>query len=476
MSNLYHVIAADLARGIEAGIYKIGEKLPGIRATSEDKGVSAATAVAAYRQLELDGYIEARPRSGFFVLPRKRPLPEPATRPVLQKRPRLVSSQEWILSLIEDSWNPAMVNFGSAVADDSFLPTVLLEKSLRKAARMHRQCVANYAFPFGAEALREQLAKRMTSIGCFTRMDEIVVTNGCQEAIVIALKLLTQPGDTIALESPTYHGHLQAAESLGLKVLEIPSLPGKGMALEALQLALDKWPIKACLVIPNFSNPLGASMPEKNKRKLINMLARQQVPLIEDDIYGDLSFDQQRPSTLKSLDKSGNNIYCSSFSKSLSPGLRVGWMIAGKHQRQAIYQKFITSVATNSIGQLVAADMLASGQYLRHVRQLRSALSQAVLQVSNLIAESFPPGTKITKPRGGYVVWVELPEGVDALELAELARQQGISIAPGPMFSASGKYRQFMRISCAVQWNERTRQGLTKLAALTQSCQRQAFS
>lgn len=466
MQNLYQSIAHELARGIEAGVFRVGDKMPGIRATCENKGVSAATAVAAYRQLEVEGYIEARPRSGFYVCPRGAPLPEPKAIELPQKRPRLVNSQQWILDLIDDVGDQSVVNFGSAVADASFLPTQLIEKHLKKVARLHRKAVAQYAMPVGAEALREQLASRMTQIGCFTRAEDIVVTNGCQEAIVIALKVLTRPGDTIALESPTYHGHLQVAESLGLRVVEIPSHPSTGISLQALQLALEKWPIKACLIVPNFSNPLGSLMPARHKKSLVSMLTDADVALIEDDIYGDLAFDQQRPSTLKALDRSDNIIYCSSFSKTLSPGLRIGWMLPGRHIQQATYQKFITSVATNSIGQLAVAEMLASGQYLRHLRQMRGKLAAGIAQATRIISRHFPSGTKVTKPTGGYVLWVELPAGSNALELAKRARDRGISIAPGPMFSATGKYTRFMRISCAQEWNERSVAALIALSEM----------
>lgn len=466
MGNLYQIIASELARGIDAGVFKVGDKMPGIRATCENKGVSAATAVAAYRQLEDDGYIEARPRSGFYVRARTQPLPEPDAIVFPQKRPQLVNSQQWILDLIDDVGDQSVINFGSAVADASYLPSSLIEKHLKRVARLDRQQVAQYDMPVGSQRLREQLASRMIQIGCFARAEDILVTNGCQEAIVIALKLLTQPGDTIAIESPSYHGHLQAAESLGLRVLEIPAHPATGIALDALQLALEKWPVKACLVVPNFHNPLGSCMPEKRKRALVKLLAAAKVPLIEDDIYGDLGFDQQRPSTLKALDRSGNNIYCSSFSKSLSPGLRIGWMLPGNHLQQATYLKFITSVASNSVGQLAIADILASGQYVRHLRQMRARLEMAIARASEIIGEHFPAGTRVTKPRGGYVLWIELPEGTDAVLLAQQAREIGISIAPGPMFSASDKYRNFMRMSCALDWNDRARGALIRLASL----------
>jgi len=468
MEILYRSLANNLARGIDAGIYKVGERMPGIRATSSDKGVSAATAVAAYRQLELEGYLEARPRSGFFVRPRKTfSTNEPAPVKTLKKRPSLVNSQERVLNLLEPIADPAVVKFGAAVPDASYLPTSALEQALKKAARMERKHVCNYESPVGTLALRQQIAKRMTDIGCLTEPDDIIITNGCQEAVYVALRTLTKPGDVVVMESPTFHGHLQAAESLGLKVLEIPSHPRTGISLQALEMALERWPVKACMVIPNFSNPAGACMPDKKKRELYKLLDNHDIPLIEDDIYGDLSFNQRRPSVIKSLDKKGSVIYCSSFSKNLAPGLRIGWMIAGRYHNQANYQKFTTSVSSNTIAQYTIADLMASGRFVKHLRYMRTELEKAVSVVSEAISQHFPRGTCITKPQGGYVLWIEIPDKkIDTEELARNAIKKNISIAPGSLFSASGKFHNYLRISCAVKWDAQAEEAIAILGKM----------
>lgn len=465
--NLYRELARELARGIETGIYQPGDKLPGIRLTSSNMGVSAATAVAAYQQLELDGYIEARPRSGFYVKPRQRPnIPEPAQVGTAPTRPRLVTGQEQVLRLAEQVNYPDVVKFGAAVPDPHYLPTRAVEKALTSAARQNRARICGYEFPLGAERLRRQLARRMTEIGCLSKPEDIVITNGCQEAVHLALKSLTKPGDVIALESPTYHGHLQIADSLDLKAVEIPTHPRTGISLEALELALEQWPVKACVVIPNFSNPLGALMPEKNKKALVKLMTHFDVPLIEDDIYGDLSFNQKRPSVLKAYDRTGNVLHCSSFSKTMAPGLRIGWIMGGRFHEQIAYQKFITSISAPTLQQLAVASLLESGQYQKHLRFIRAELAQCVCNVVETIGRCFPAGTRVSNPQGGYVLWVELPKRFDTEALAEKAIVNGVSIAPGSLFSVTRKYRNWMRLSCGVVWNQQTKKALETLALL----------
>ena len=465
--NLYRELALELARGIESGIYQPGDKLPGIRLTSSNMGVSPATAVAAYQQLELDGYIEARPRSGFYVKPRQRPrLAEPVQTGTKPERPRLVTGQERVLRLAEQANHPEVVKFGAAVPDPHYLPTRAVEKALAAAARQHRARICSYEFPLGADCLRRQLARRMSDIGCLSKPEDVLITSGCQEAVYLALKSLTQPGDVIALESPTYHGHLQTADSLGLKAVEIPTHPRTGISLDALELALDQWPVKACVVIPNFSNPLGACMPEKNKKALVKLMARYDVPIIEDDIYGDLAFNQKRPSVLKTYDRTGNVLHCSSFSKTMAPGLRIGWIMAGRYQDQIAYQKFITSISAPTLQQLAVAALLESGQYQKHLRFIRTELAQCVSNIVEAIGRYFPTGTRVSNPEGGYVLWIELPDNIDTVALAEKAIKKGISIAPGPMFSATQKYRNCMRLSCGVVWNRQTEKALETLAML----------
>lgn len=466
MTPLYQNVAAELAQRISEGLYAPGTRLPGVRSVARQRGVSVATVVAAYRKLEDEGHIEARARSGFYVRAR-RPLHtiEPQRR-IAAPRPRLVSGQDMAMALIKASNDTRIVQLGAAVPDPDYLPTQAVARALGLVARLQRTRSAGYMMPPGAPELRQQIARRMSESGGPIPADDIVITTGCQEALSLALRAVTRPGDVVAVESPAFYGLLHVMESLGLEALEIPSHPREGMALDALGFALERWPVKACVVVPNFSNPLGFLMPDANKRALINLLGKHGIPLIEDDVYGDLGFDHRRPTTCMALAPRADIIHCSSFSKTLAPGLRVGWVAAGKHRERIEYLKYVSSIASPTAPQLAVADLLESGRYERYLREVRGKYASAVARMGDAIMKYFPEGTRVSQPLGGFVLWVELPGKVDSFELARRALEQGVSIAPGPLFSASGKFRNFIRLSCARVWDDRLERALVKLAGL----------
>lgn len=466
MGPLYQQIATELAAQIAAGTYRAGERMPGVRALADKRGVSIATVVAAYRQLEDNGHLQARSRSGFYVRPRQViPAIEP---PAVMKasRPQLINGQDMAMALIRAANDPQIVQLGTAVPAPEFLPVQAVARALTRCARTHYNLAANYMMPPGLPDLRRQIARRMNEAGGAVSADEVVITTGCQEALSLALRAVTQPGDTVAVESPAFYGLLHVMESLGLKALEIPSHPREGIALEALAFALERWKVRACVIVPNFSNPVGFLMPDERKRALVSLLARYEVPLIEDDVYGDLGFDVRRPSSCKTLAPQADILYCSSFSKTLSPGLRIGWVVAGRHQTRVEHLKYVSSIATPTLPQLAVADLLESGRYERHLREVRGKYATAVARMSDAIMKYFPADTRIAQPQGGFVLWVELPEDIDCFELAQRALDQGISVAPGALFSASGKFRNYLRLSCATTWDARLERALVTLAKL----------
>lgn len=464
---LYQQIAEKL-RGelIEAGGLVAGDRMPGVRRISAQFGVSLATAVAAYRQLEQENVIEARPRSGFFV----RHCQSDICAPPRESRPRSwpvpVSGQQRVMQMIEAATAPGILALGAAVPHPSFLPGKMVQRALASASRHPLVANGGYAFPPGYLGLREQLALRMARLGCRVAADDIVITNGGQEALVVALKSLCKEGDIVALESPAFYGLLQIIDSLGLKALEIPTHPDTGLSLEALELALDKWPVKACVVVSNFSNPLGCSLPLERKASLVALLAEREVALVEDDIYGDLHFDAQRPAVAKHFDQRGEVLYCSSFSKTLSPGLRVGWIVPGRYLERVNYHKFVSSSANTTVAQIAVQQLLLDGAFDRHLNRLRPTLRSAVAKMRDRLSHHMPAGTRISHPDGGFVLWLELPKEVDSLALAQQALERQVSIAPGPLFSASEKYRNCLRVSCAQPWDESLERGLATLGML----------
>jgi DNA-binding transcriptional MocR family regulator len=434
---------------IERGTFAPGARLPSVRGLSRQWQVSISTVLAAYRLLEDRGVIEARPQSGYYATSR---FPEAAEEPEISRPalgPTEVSVGEVVMMVVRDTRDPSLVQLGAAVPDPVFLPVAKLNRLLAATARRQGNAAAGYDPPPGCEALRIQIARRALTAGCALTPHEIVTTSGCQEALLLCLRGLCRPGDTVAVESPTYYGLLQALEVLGLRAVEIPSHPRDGISLEALHYALETSPIRACLVISNFSNPLGSCMPDEKKRQLVAMLARCEVPLIEDDIYGDLYFGSERPKVAKAFDRKGLVLLCSSFSKTLSSGYRVGWVAPGRFQAEIERQKFVNTLATATLPQMAIAEFLEVGGYDRHLRSVRRAYARQVAQMGQAVSRVFPPGTRVTRPAGGFLLWVEMPLEVDSLQLYERALQSGITLTPGPLFSATGKYRHCVRLNAA---------------------------
>lgn len=462
---LYQDLADRLQGLIREQVYPAGTALPGVRRLSEQHSVSVSTAVNACQELERRGLLEAKPRSGFFVL--KAPvLREPPRLSLVAKTPRPVSGQERVLHLAQAVNDTSIVNLGAAVPNPDLMPVAALERAFRTVLREQRRRCVGYEFPPGALELRVQIARRLAAVQCQVTPDQILITNSCHESLSIALKLITRPGDTIALESPTYYGLLQVIESLGLKALEIPTDPVTGISLEALSLALERWPIAACVMIPNFSNPLGVLLSDERKQALLKLMSKHKVPLVEDDIYGDLPFSGKRPRPIKSWDTEGIVYYCSSSSKTLSAGLRVGWLVPGKDNRRAEALQYMNTVSVSTPSQLAMAHYLEHGHYDRFLRSVCSEHTRSVARMTDRVTQLFPPQTRVSRPAGGFVLWVELPGNIDTLELVERSFAAGVSFAPGALFSASGKYGNCLRLNCAVHWDSRVERALISLARL----------
>lgn len=471
MANLYEQVAYEITNQINQGIYKTGDRLPGVRQLSQRFKVSVSTIVQAHQLLEDQGAIEAKPRSGFYVSTTLQNKPRVPTISAPSSKPQLVTGQALVLNLVKATNKPNILQLGAAVPHHEFLPVKAMQRSINKVAREKSTQAAGYEFPPGYPGLRQQIAKRMLLAGHSCSPDEIIITNGCQESITLSLRTIAKPGDVVAIESPAFYGLLQVIESLGMKALEIPTDPEHGISLSALELAIEQWPIKAVVVVPNFSNPLGCCLSDEKKELLVEMLDTHQVSLLEDDVSGELSFDQSRPRALKHFDKTDSVIYCSSFSKSLLPGLRIGWVIPGKHFNQVEYQKYVANLSSATLPQLALADFLEHGGYDRYLRHVRDEYKKQVARFIQSIGKYFPAGTRVTHPKGGFVIWIELPNSIDAMKMHELALEENISIAPGSMFSATQKYKNFIRLSCAQPWNERLEQGLITLGRLAYSLQ-----
>jgi len=475
---LYEQVAARVGRLIAEGAFGPGERVPSVRRLSREMRVSVSTVVEAYRRLENQGRIEARPQSGYYV---RKLSPSAARRPAsgdgaltpdwplsAPLPPAALGSPEMALRLMRDSSDPRLLQLGAAIPNPELLPLERLHRTLARVIRESPTESAAYDIPPGYAPLRAQIAKRLVSSGVTLGPDEIVTTCGAHEAIYLCLRAVCRPGDLVAVESPFFYGILHMIEGLGLRTVEIPAHPRDGISLEALTLALERHPgeIKACLVISNYNNPLGSRVPEDRKKALVDMLEAANVPLIEDDLYGDLTHEEERPVVAKKFDRTGNVLLCSSFSKCLAPGYRVGWVAPGRWRAQVERLKMTTNVGTPTPNQWAVAEYLADGGYDRHLRRIRREYARRTRAMGRAVRALFPAGTRVSDPLGGYVLWVQMPESVDALALYEQALKIGVTIAPGPLFSAHpAKLSHCARLNAAF-WSPRAEEALEGLGRL----------
>ncbi len=475
MTNLllYQRIAQQLAEDIRRGVYRPGERVPSVRKMSRQLSVSHATVLQAYANLEDQGMIRARPQSGFYV--HQTPVLTAPTPDIAQvERPKLVTRSSIINQVLSESRREGLIPLGAAVPHVDYLPVRALHQQLAKVTRFHSPRAFSYMFSPGYEPLRRQVAIRMRDAGVVVDSSEIVITHGCVDALQMSLRVLTKPGDLIAAESPTYYGLLQLADLLGLKVIEIPSDPDTGMSLEALQLAAGQWPVKALVLTARLSNPLGVSMPDHRQKQLLSLAARFDIQIVEDDIYGELMFDQGQYKALKSNDRDGRVIYCSSFSKTLSPGVRIGWVIAGRHQAEIERLQTFSTHSACSVTQMGVAAYLENGGYDRHLRAIRQEYRKNLSAFQLAVQRYFPEGTQMTRPKGNFILWVSLPVRVNTQDLHVRALERGISIAPGLIFSNTEQFNHCIRLNCGLPWNNETERALRTLGQLASELCRDA--
>ena len=464
-ATLYEDVADRMQTLIEEGTLRAGDRIPSVRRLHRQWSVSMTTVLEAYRLLEDRGWVEARPRSGYYVRPNPRlAVAEPrVTEP--PRQPQRVRTN--LLMRMHSEINAeGFVRLGAAVPDLALLPHQQLARRVSEMMRRHPTRCHAYQTGAGYEPLRREIARRMVDAGCTVSPQELIITSGAQEALYLALRAVTKPGDLVAVESPCYMGLLEILETLHLKALELSTHPRHGINLDALDHALGQSDVAACAVAANYSNPLGCCLSDEAKQKLVEIVTHHRVPLVEDDIYGELPFDGPRPRAAKSFDTEGLVIYCSSYSKTISPGFRVGWTLPGRFHEQLLWLKSMTSIAAPSIPQLAIAAYLQEGGYDRRLRRLSKVYRDNHARVIAAIGRYFPAGTRATQPTGGQLLWVEMPRGVSGVKLYEQVAEHRISVAPGVMFSASGRYEHCLRLNLALRYDERVEAALQTLGRL----------
>ena len=462
----YEQLAEQIAELIRSGVLAPGERVPSVRQARRSYGVSPSTIFQAYYLLEDRGLIQARARSGYFVRELARqPLAEPGSSAPTATCTE-VDVSELVFSVLGSLKDPATVPFGSAFPSPELFPLPRLARSMAHALRDMPGHAVIADMTAGNPDLRRQIGLRYRVAGVSLALEELVITNGAMEALNLCLQTVTQPGDLVAIESPAFYATLQVLERLKLKAVEIPVHPREGIDLGVLAERLANLPIKACWFMSSLQNPMGATLGEAQKAELYALLKRHQVPLIEDDVYAELHYGAQPPRPLKSFDDAGLVMHCGSFSKSLAPGYRVGWVAGGRYAEQIARLKLMTTISPSVPAQAAIADYLQHGGYDRHLRRLRHALETQQASMLASAARHFPADTRVSRPAGGYFLWFEFPERVDSLQLFQLALAQGISLAPGPIFSATRGFRHCARLNHGHPWDAQSEQAMAALGRI----------
>lgn len=463
----YEQLADLLAADIRSGQRAPGSRMPSIRTLTAQHGISPSTAFQAYYRLEEKGLVRARERSGYFVTGAVAlPAPLPRTvAPPAQVAAR-VDISGLVFAVLDAAQQRDIAPLGSAFPSPALFPLQRLAQSLGRSMRRSQPWESVQHLPQGHAGLRQQIALRYLAMGMAQPPEDLVVTSGALEALNLCLAAVAQPGDLVAVESPGFYASLQTLERLKMRALEIPVHPQHGLDLDALEQALGRHPVKACWLMTSFQNPTGASLSAAGKQRLVALLAARQIPLIEDDVYGELYFGNQAPLPAKAYDQQGLVMHCSSFSKTLAPGYRVGWVAPGRFGPRITQLKLMTTLGASLPAQAALADYLQHGGYDKHLRRLRHVLESQHASLVAAIARYFPADVQVSKPGGGYFVWVFFAPGFDALALHQQALAQGISIAPGPMFSARQGLRHCIRLNFGHPWDARMEAAMAALGAL----------
>ena len=459
----YQVIANKIKEAIKNKQLRFDDRLPSLRKMSHIYEVSVGTILNAYLQLEKEKFIQSKPQSGFYVSYK------PRLRGIQDSRkitPVNVEISDLVAMIMQTSQGKNFVNLGASSIPENLFPLKTLNKIVQKLIKDYPEHSGSYLYPPGLKALRIQIAKHCAYFGKLVKPENIVITSGAIDAINLCLRSVAEPGDAVIVESPSYYGFLQLIEYLGMKAIEIPADPKTGINLEILSKVLKKQKAKACVITANFSNPMRSLMPEQNKKLLVEMMSHYGISIIEDDVFGALHFSDSPPKPLFAYDQGGIVQYCSSFSKTLSPGFRLGWAIPGKCQAGVEKLKYMTSMATSSFSQHLVAQYLQNGGYERHLRKLRKAIQNNMTAMLQAIYTYFPSNTEVILPDGGGLLWVKLPEFVDMDLLTQQAIQHKISIVSGKLFSTTANFNNYLRFTAWINFDSKVEASLKILGQL----------
>ncbi len=463
----YREVEQSIQGMIDAGTLLPGQKTPSLRGLATKLSVSVTTVSQAYAELERKGLIESKPRSGFFVRSDFRQLCCPSNKKEVTPAPKAVKQSALIQSVLASIGDKCMLStLGLATPQADLLPYKALSRAMTSVLRDQSRKLIGYECVSGNVDLRRQIAFRAVDTGVTVSPDEIIITNGAVEAVHIALRCLTRPGDNVLIQSPCFFCFFQVLEDLGLRAIEVPSRCTGGVSPVDVEKALNRYDIKACLLSLNFNNPDGSLVPDAAKKEIVDLLSTRNVPLIEDDVFGEIYFGGTRPPSCRKYDTKGLVTVCSSFSKTIAPGYRIGWMIPGGYLNRALEVKTTMNITTSSPIQMALAEYLSGSHFDRQLKRLRVAIEKQMATIRHHVGRYFPEGTKASNPAGGGMLWMQLPGNVDSIEFFHAAQSQHIGVTPGAIFSTGDKYDGNIRLNCGNAWTEEMKEGIRQLGKL----------
>ncbi|TZF98936.1 PLP-dependent aminotransferase family protein (plasmid) [Chryseobacterium panacisoli] len=442
-SYKYEVFTAVIEKQIRTGVLQEKDRLPSVREVKEKYKLSTSSVQSGFEYLMIKGLIRSYPRSGYFVAKTEEEnIPEARAKP-----PVVIRDAEFLKNMMLTSKRTSeSSSFNAAVPGDLLIPQKLILRTMQEVIREKGASLLRYYPSNGLQALKKEIAKQMGTYGCTLNPDEIIITDGALQALTIALKSVTKAGDLVAVDSPCVFSVLEVIAHLELKVIEIPIHHRSGFDTEYFRRVCQENNICALVITPNFHNPTGVVMDDETKKEVLTIAEAHHLCIIENDMYSDLYFEEQRPQPIKSFDKNGNVMIYSSFSKTLAPGIRLGWLYAGNFYAKSERIRFALGRTVSPVYQELVLKLLQGSSYERHLRAFRKKLSQQAAQVLDALRTYFPEGSYFYRPQGGYSIWGQLPEHTDMKRFYEYCEKHQILFTPGDTFSFTNKYYYHFRI------------------------------
>ncbi|KZX69821.1 GntR family transcriptional regulator [Vibrio sp. HI00D65] len=457
----YEELAMDIRTQIANNTWRSGEKIPSVRMSCRNYNVSNSTVLQAYQLLESEGWIIAKPQSGYFVAPK---VDGVDYQPPVAREKKAINDR--LFDFLKSSSAKGIVPFGSAFPDPDLFPLPTLTRNLASAGRKMTGASVINNLPPGSESLRRQIAQRYLQQGISVNHQDVVITSGAMEALNLSLQTVTQSGDHVVIESPAFYGALQAVERLGLKPIEVDVCPVKGLDIEQFEIVLKNNNVKACWLMTTFQNPTGTSLSDEAKRRVVEIAEQNNTYIIEDDVYGDLYHEGHKPKPLKASDKTDSVLLCGSYSKSLCPGYRVGWVVNARFNDAIQKLQLLSTLSSSAPVQLGVTHFLTHESYDNHLRKLRKSLLERKARFIEIIKQYFPHSIKIEDPAGGYFIWIRFNSGFDSQQLHQLAIAQGISVASGNLFSEQGRVDNAIRLNFSYELTQERENALVLLGKL----------